>query len=1147
MRHLFFLLLMSLYFIGQSWSQTGKTYAVIVGISAYESDGITRLDFAHRDAEEFDRFLRSKSGGNVPDDNIRLLLNENATYASIYNALYWLLETCNKNDLVYFYFSGHGDVENNTIYKLGFLLATNSPRSNYIHNAVRIEDLNNIANTLSVEKGAKVVLITDACHSGKLAGSDNRGNFLVGEQLRTIKGNEIRITSCGPDELSNEDERWGGGRGVFSYYLVKGLEGLADYSKDQAVTLDELKNYLQTSLKADRVLAVKEHKQTPVINGRSDIRLAVVDPARLMVIQQQVSPSPVAGEVETSLKPLGISPQGYLFSLIGNNNIEELVDFNFLFKLPAEQVPFSFISLLLQSVASKVFEPDAEKIQRLENSLKENKAALRRFNEKLVELMADRGQQVINLYLDGDEAELERRRYYNSRSSGYDVYPKMFATALKLLSPQNPLFPILKVKLHYFSGVAARLKIPLLANYTGLLDTAFREQRAALQLEDAAAYIHNELGILFRLKKDNINAEKHFLRAVQIAPAWAMPLSNLGGLYVSTSKHEKATEALDKARQLQPGFQGNYINTGLLQEKKGNLLLAEENYQKSIRINTRHYLPFERLGFVYMNTTMYAEADSNFHEADIRKRGYHFPPPNILAFNLDESFIVAPPIPPCDIDTSLVSKRDVIGNFFIAQLYILAGRADKAEWKLKQIIQWDTASPLAFHYLGKILYEQKRWQEADIILNYALRNHLGKEDFRSYCDSLLRIFPQYDVLFDRPGMRKMPSCVFDRFRFAWINRNEVRYFLGTAYEKWNHPEEAEKQFRDIIRDDSSDIGAYYKLWNLLETRGRYYDAEAVIRSFPVEEIVYREMFAFYRRVIQRHPERGEWYYKAGAMMYDRVASEPGNYPGDRKYIQQDTNEELYVANSFYKEQQMEDPKSLPTRESFSLHSGITFPVTEGIRYLKKADSLISNDEWLAEINFKTGDLYMWQGLPQRAEPFYRKSVYLAPDDANTRSKYANVNAVNYHLSIAMEQLDSLHSRKEINFSNQVRLARYCIHAGRFADAGKLLRDAKSIHPYIIPEITDLNGRLNLLSGKPLLAIPFYKEYQALYPDDVNCMYSLARLYARSGNTREAWKWLEQAIKKGFNYYWVLKFDDSWNILRASSRWNELTGRIKPKS
>ena len=242
----------------RSLAVSGKVYAVIVGISKYQNNGITQLEYADRDAKVFAGYLKSKAGGSVPEENIRLLTNDTATFAAIYDALDWLLEVCKKDDLVYFYFSGHGDMENSTIYKLGFLLSYNTPRTNYINNAVRLEDLNNIANTLSVERQAKVVLITDACHSGKLAGNDNRGNFLVGEQLRTVKGNETRITSSGPDQLSNEDQGWGGGRGVFSYYLINGMTGLADKVPDGIITVDEIKDYLNSSLSADVLLAQKK-------------------------------------------------------------------------------------------------------------------------------------------------------------------------------------------------------------------------------------------------------------------------------------------------------------------------------------------------------------------------------------------------------------------------------------------------------------------------------------------------------------------------------------------------------------------------------------------------------------------------------------------------------------------------------------------------------------------------------------------------------------------------------------------------------------------------------------------------------------------------------------------------------------------------
>lgn len=1149
MRRIFLLILFGHLLSGHAWTQTGtlpagNTYAVIVGISTYQ-EGIGKLDFAHRDAEEFDKFLRSKAGGSVPGDNIRLLLNNGATYSAIYNALYWLLDTCEKNDLVYFYFSGHGDVENRTVAKEGYLLAANSPRFNYLHNAISIEKLNSIANTLSVTNGAKVILITDACHSGKLAGNESRGNFLAAEQLRIVRGNEIRITSCGPDQLSNEDERWGGGRGVFSYYLVKGLEGLADSSKDQAVTLEEIKHYLNRALAADRILAAKEHKQVPVVTGSPQTRLSTVSPLMATAMAQESDAGMPAVETMASLAPLGVSPQGYLFGLIGWRKLEEVADFNVLSKLAADHIPFAFIDMLSRSL-SKMDETDTIKIEKLRSSLRNNKDALRRFNDKLVELMADRGQEVINLYLEGDEAELEKRRYYNSLSNGYDIYVKMFATALKLVAPQNELYKILRVKYHYFAGITARLKIPLTENPIRLLDTAMREQQAAFKLQENAAYIHNELGILFRYKKDNITAEKHFLRATQIAPTWALPWSNLSGLYSSNDAVEKGMEAVEKARKLQPKLQAAFLNKGILFEKKGNLLLAEEHFRKSIRINTRHYLPFERMGYVCMNTTRYAEADSNFLEADKRKRGYRFHFSEVDAQGVADNMEIMSPIAPCKFDTSTVAKDDVIGHFYIGLLYVGEHKFDKAESKFKQVIRIDPSNPLAFHHLGKLLFDQQRWKEADIILSYAVQYHLDTAGFRQYCDSLRRKFPRYAAGEGPDTAGVGYNCVFNRFKSSWVPKMESRFYLGTVYEKWNHFEEAEQQFRSIIREEPNQTGAYYKLWNLLENIGRYTDAEAAVRLYPEPMTVDQELVALYRRIIARHPLRAEWYYKAGLLMYNMFVAAPDRYTHDRKQFMADSEVETYRDKVYYAEQGFLDYHIPGTGETYKLYGENSFPLTDGIGFLRKADSLITEEETLAEVNFKIGDLYVWQGLPQRADAYYRRSFDLHPDDANTRLKYIYTTITNYNYELALEQLDSLNKRREINYPAQVMLARYCIHAGRFAEAGPLLNEAKAIHPYRQDDLTDLEGRLQLLAGKPLLALPYYKEYLSRHPGDAGTSYTIARIYAKSNNSTEAWKWLTQAINKGFDHYWVLKYDDSWNSYRSNRKWTDLTKNIRSK-
>jgi len=1123
-----------------------STYAVIVGISTYEN-GITNLDFAHKDAAVFADYLKSKSGGSVPEENIRLLVNENATFAAIYDALNWLVESCQKDDLVYFYFSGHGDMENTTIYKLGFLLTYNTPRSNYINNSLRIEDLNNIANTLAVKNQAKVVLITDACHSGKLAGSENRGTFLVGDQLRAVMNKEIRITSCAPEQLSVEDEGWGGGRGVFSYYLVKGLEGLADQGRDGSVTVSEIKTYLDSALRTDPLLAEKAHRQNPVIKGVENFNLSSVDPSILDSLKKGFTPGLVQQSSLPVFKPLGIQPSGYFFNLINKKNIEDIIDFDSLNQLPKEQIPVLFVKRVVDTLQHSYFlrsemglteEIDMEKIQTLEKSLINNKDVWKRFTEKMVVMLSDRGQSIINLYLEGNAAELERRRYYNAYSNGYDVYPQMFSLALKLIEPDHPLYKILKIKLHYFTGVNARLKIPTVENPKPLLDLALTELKKAQALEENAAYIQIELGILYDYLDDYEKAEKYYLRAAQISPQWVVPWSNLTGLYANTKKYDKALAASQKAIELQKDFQGTYVNTGVVYQRTGNLLMAEEMFRKSIKMNSRHFLPFEGLGYVYMNTTQYAVADSFFYEAELRKKGFHNPrlmkmPKPVLADVMVMNLNI------CYLDTLDVGIADVPGHFAWATDAMEQGNALVAVREFKKVIQLDPSNPLAFHYLGKLLYQQKRWNEAELLFSYAVNNFLSDSVFRLYADSLIRLLPE----------TASKACIENRFRSHYYQRIEDHYFLAALYESWNHFSDAEQQYRKIISMDAAAVGGYYKLWMLLESIGRYKDAEDVLRSFLPQnrDFAYRELNSFYVRMIHRFPDEADNYYKAGVLLYQLAASHPNSFFYDRKKTEPDSGEEVFInllSPSLKTDREEQANITLPgTGEVLTIAPKIVRPFTEGITFLKTADSLLAREDEQADINYKIGDLYCWQGLPERAIPHYRKSVELKPSDANTRIKLVETYTQLYYLGDALRQLDSLLLRGEINFSMQLLLAKFCIHSGRFAEAEKLLAEAKAIHPFYREEITDLNGRMHLLSGRPKEALRFYMEYLSVHPGDSLTMYTIARLYARMNNKKEAWKWLRTSIEKGFSFYWVLKQDESWNAFRKQPQWKQITGSL----
>lgn len=233
-----------------------KVWALIIGVAAYRT--MPALRFPDDDAYRLFAFLQSPQGGAIPDEQIRILIDEDATRANILTAMRDLFLRAGPRDLVILYFSGHG-------LPGAFLPIDYDGSSNTLtHQEVK--------QLLDQSQAGYKLCLADACHSGGLL--MERGGQLPQiltryyDNLSSARQGTALIMSSKAEETSLESS--GFRQGVFSHFLLRGLKGEADRDKDGVVRVQELYQYIH-----QQVQAYTNFQQSPVIQGTYDQRMPV--------------------------------------------------------------------------------------------------------------------------------------------------------------------------------------------------------------------------------------------------------------------------------------------------------------------------------------------------------------------------------------------------------------------------------------------------------------------------------------------------------------------------------------------------------------------------------------------------------------------------------------------------------------------------------------------------------------------------------------------------------------------------------------------------------------------------------------------------------------------------------------------------------
>jgi uncharacterized caspase-like protein len=257
----------------------GARWAVIIGISQYKDTRIAPLRYAAADARSFHDWIVSPNGGRYAPSMVNMLLDAKATGANIKKALFEWLAQAIEEDTVTIYFAGHGSPQSPDHPENLFLLPYDTQYDSVPTTGFPMWDIETALKRFI--KARKVIVITDACHAGgvgqafDVARRAGRGLNVVPmasslNNLSRISEGVCIISASDDNQMSQEGAQWGGGHGVFTFHLLEGLKGMADYNKDNLVTLGELIPFLSEQIRRDT-----RNAQTPTVAGRFDPSLSI--------------------------------------------------------------------------------------------------------------------------------------------------------------------------------------------------------------------------------------------------------------------------------------------------------------------------------------------------------------------------------------------------------------------------------------------------------------------------------------------------------------------------------------------------------------------------------------------------------------------------------------------------------------------------------------------------------------------------------------------------------------------------------------------------------------------------------------------------------------------------------------------------------
>jgi tetratricopeptide (TPR) repeat protein len=822
-----------------------QTFAMIMGISRYKF--VRPLTYADKDAEMFRDFLKSPAGGKLPDDNIYTLLNEQATLANFYTkGFQWLkVKQLQKGDRLFIYLAGHGDaIDEEQFFYLTYDCNPAGDKNNYlVGGAVQLYNLK-LKIAKETAKGVEVYFIMDACRSNELPGGSEGQGFL-NSAISEKRVGEIIMLATGAGQESLEDASIGAGHGLFTYYLVDGLSGLADSSGtvDYKITVEEIKKYVDKNVPAIAQQRFKR-KQDPFFccSENNNLVISIVDTAYLRKwINMKKLQARGGGTSFVSPRGRGVGRTYDTLLIDAYNSFNQAIKEN---KLIGNGSADYYLQVMNRNFPGNSYTIDAQSTLAVE--------------------FINFAQSKINQYLDcRDAASIQKLRAQIDEDektddvmSSLDRMEKvaqlefsdigmMLEKAINIIKEDDPDFAkSLMGRMYFFKarGYFGRNK--------QLIDRriAFEYAYAAYATDKNAAYILNTLS---NLHLDNNRMDSAILyakKAIAAAPKWRYPYVSLAFCYKSQHKVDSALKYYNSSIELDPTYADAWVDLGHYYYSLGKPDSAIAKYEKALQLEPGNVFASNNIGWLYHDRREFEKSIVYF------KKSIDADPKFVNAYNgLAKTFFKMDLYDSARIyyskafanykDKSIVNNY--IGNFYkdlnaydSAKVYyrlateldptyheafnnlglssVALKQYDSATFYYRQAISANPASAFAYLNIGKVYKELKipdstyfYYQQAINLEpgNPSILNSLGVEyGLEKNYDSAKKYFRK--ALFVRPDYKPASKNLQKIFRE--LNQlDSITHFLrGTSLVDLNSPAflaDISKTFFEQKRYDSARI------------------------------------------------------------------------------------------------------------------------------------------------------------------------------------------------------------------------------------------------------------------------------------------------------------------------------------------------------